>query len=258
MLYSKWKHGDVKTNAKKNREWREISATVSVVGVAQRSDGECRKKASNLQSLVKTKAANIRSESSKTGGGPPPKPLSNQEETITLATLPLESVYGIDGGMDTSESQETITEEVCPEINEDEAVEEVTEEAAVTPVPHSNRFPPPVFNAFVSSDEASESEREEFMECQYKETDTKYEDSSSQTKLAYHQFNQSQLNDLVRDLHLSKQAAELLASRFNEKHLLDSSAKVSFFRKRDQHFLSLYSENKQLVYCNDIPGLLGQ
>ena len=57
-----------------------------------------------LQSLVKTKAANIWSESSKTGGGPPPKPLSNQEETI-LATLPLESVYGIDGGMDTSEGQ---------------------------------------------------------------------------------------------------------------------------------------------------------
>ena len=141
------KHRDVETNAKKDRVWREISAAVSVVGVAQRSDDECCKKASNLQSLVKTKAANIRSESSKTGSGPPPKPLSNQEETI-LATLPLKSVYGIDEGMNTSESQETMTEEVCPEMNEDEAVEEVTEEAAVTPVPHSDRFPPPVFNGF--------------------------------------------------------------------------------------------------------------
>ena len=76
-----------------------------------------------------------------------------------------------------------------------------------------------VFNGFVSSDEANESEREEFMECEYKETDTKSEDSSSETKLAYHQFNQSELNDLVCDLDLSKQAAELLASRLNEKHL---------------------------------------
>ena len=78
------------------------------------------------------------------------------------------------------------------------------------------------------------------MECEYKETDTKSEDSSSETKLAYHQFNQSELNDLVRDLDLSKQAAELLASRLNEKHLLDSSAKVSFFRKRDELFLSFF------------------
>ena len=101
--------------------------------------------------------------------------------------------------------------------------------SAIRPVPHSDRFPPPVFNGFVSSDEANESETEEFMECEYKETDTKSEDSSSETKLAFHQFNQSELNDLVRDLDLSKQTAELLASRLNEKHLLDSSAKVSFF-----------------------------
>ncbi len=100
-ITAKW---DVETNAKKQRIWKEISAAVSAVGVAQRSDDECRKKVNNLQSFVKTKAANIRSESSKTGGGPPPKPLNNQEETI-LATLPFESVYGIDGGIDTSESQ---------------------------------------------------------------------------------------------------------------------------------------------------------
>ena len=107
---------------------------------------------------------------------------------------------------------------------------------AIRPVPHSDRFPPPVFNGFVSSDEASESEREEFMECEYKETDAKSEDSSSETKLAYHQFNQSELNDLVRDLDLSKQAAELLASRLKGKHLLDRSAKVSFSVKEINSF----------------------
>ena len=78
------------------------------------------------------------------------------------------------------------------------------------------------------------------MECEYKETHTKSEDSSSETKLAYHQFNQSELNDLVHDLDLSKQAAELLASRLNEKYLLDSSAKVSFFWKRDKFFLIFF------------------
>ena len=44
--------------------------------------------------------------------------------------------------------------------------------SAIRPVPHSDSFPPPVFNGFVSSDEASESEWKEFMECEYKETDT--------------------------------------------------------------------------------------
>ena len=33
-------------------------------------------------------------------------------------------------------------------------------------------------------------------------------------------FSQSKLNDLVRDLSLSKESAELLASKLNEKHLL--------------------------------------
>ena len=56
------------------------------------------------------------------------------------------------------------------------------------------------------------------------------------------QFNQLELNDLVRDLDLFKQAAEILASRLNEKHVLvlHSSAKVSFYRKRDEFFLSYF------------------
>ena len=71
------------------------------------------------------------------------------------------------------------------------------------------------------------------------------------------QFNQSELNDLVRDLDLSKQAAEILASRLNEKHVLHSSAKVSFYRKRDELFLPYFKE-KQLVYCEKVSGLLGE
>ena len=42
-------------------------------------------------------------------------------------------------------------------------------------------------------------------------------------------FCQMKLNDLVHDLGLSKKAEEILASRLQEKHLLDDSAKVSYF-----------------------------
>jgi len=98
------------------------------------------------------------------------------------------------------------------------------------------------------------------MEWEFKLTDAESEDSSNESKQAApEQFNQLELNDLVRDLDLFKQAAEILASRLNEKHVLHSSAKVSCFRKRDEElFLSFFKEEKQLVYCEDVPGLLSQ
>ena len=57
----------------------------------------------------------------------------------------------------------------------------------------------------------------------------------------------------MRDLDLSKQAAEILASRLNEKHVLHNSAKVSFYRKRGELFLPYFKEKKQLVYCDKVP-----
>ena len=131
--------------------------------------------------------------------------------------------------------------------------------SAIRPVLHTDEFPPPIFNGFISSDDEETESEEKCMECEYKRTDTESEDSSTEVKKATpQQFNQSELNDLVRDLDLSKQAAELLASRLNEKHVLHSSAKVSFFRRRDESFLSFFKEEKQLVYCDNVPGLLSQ
>ena len=60
-------------------------------------------------------------------------------------------------------------------------------------------------------------------------------------------FSQTELHELVCDLGLSKKAAEMLASRLQEKHLLDDSVKVSYFRKRYQSFVTFFSEQKQFV-----------
>ncbi|CAK8690887.1 unnamed protein product [Clavelina lepadiformis] len=69
---------------------------------------------------------------------------------------------------------------------------------AIRPVPHSDRFPPPVFSGFTfSEDEGTESEKEEVMEMEYKRTDTESEHSSGETRVAVQQFNQSELNDLA-------------------------------------------------------------
>ena len=94
---------------------------------------------------------------------------------------------------------------------------------------------------------------------EYKKTDTESEDSITESKKAVpQQFNQSELNDLVRDLDLPKQAAEILASRLNEKHVLQSSAKVLFYRKRDELFTPYFKKEKRLVYCYNVSGLLGE
>ena len=71
-------------------------------------------------------------------------------------------------------------------------------------------------------------------------------------------FNQSELNDLVRDLNLSKHASELLASRFQEKNLLQPGSSVTFYRNREKLFLNYFSLKSSLVYCHDIESLLLQ
>ena len=45
-------------------------------------------------------------------------------------------------------------------------------------------------------------------------------------------FSQSQLNDLVRDLGLSKNSSEILASRLGEHGILDSGTKITVYRDR--------------------------
>ena len=52
-------------------------------------------------------------------------------------------------------------------------------------------------------------------------------------------FSQSELKDLVRDLSLSKESAELLDSRLNEKPLLARDAKATFYQNRNAEFYSI-------------------
>ena len=47
-----------------------------------------------------------------------------------------------------------------------------------------------------------------------------------------HLISQAELDDLVRDLSLSKEKSELLVSKLKEWNLLQSGATVSHFRNR--------------------------
>ena len=120
--------------------------------------------------------------------------------------------------------------------------------SAIRPIPHSDEIPIPVFNAFedVKRDESSSETNE--LDSEYEDIDT----DANEPQL----FTQNELNDLIRDLALSKDSAELLASRLNEKHLLARDAKVSYYRKREESLLRYFSQDGQFVYCTDIKGLI--
>lgn len=71
-------------------------------------------------------------------------------------------------------------------------------------------------------------------------------------------FTQLELNNLVRDLDLSKRHAEILGSRLNEKDFLDQGTSFAWYRHREEEFLPYFAEEDQLVYCKDIVGLMTQ
>ena len=71
----------------------------------------------------------------------------------------------------------------------------------------------------------------------------------------HHRILQSELNDLVRELILSKIQAELLPSHLKGRNLLQQGVKMAY-GKCQQSLSSCFSKNSELVYCNDIERLL--
>ena len=68
-------------------------------------------------------------------------------------------------------------------------------------------------------------------------------------------INQEDLNDLVRDLNLTKSNSELLASRLQQWNLLAPHTKVTFYRQRSQDLTSHFSTDGELCYCNNVSAL---
>ena len=67
-----------------------------------------------------------------------------------------------------------------------------------------------------------------------------------------HLLTQGDLNDLVRDLHLSKNQAELLGSQLKGWNLLDRGTKVCYFRNRQEDLKNFFSQEGDFEYCNYI------
>ena len=70
-----------------------------------------------------------------------------------------------------------------------------------------------------------------------------------------HLISQAELNDLVRDLDLSKRQAELLGSRLQGWNLLSSGTKISVFRSRHEDLTKYFNQAGSLTFCSNINGL---
>jgi hypothetical protein len=122
--------------------------------------------------------------------------------------------------------------------------------SAIRPVPHNNNLPVPKPPCNFT---------ENFEDCDMDidsscKEDSDYEfipESTTEPQL----FSQFELNDLIRDLSLSKDKAELLASRLKEKNLVEKNVKVSLYRKRNFPLTNFFEVDGPMVYCSDVGGL---
>ena len=136
--------------------------------------------------------------------------------------------------------------------------------SAIWPAPHSEKVPVPVFKGLPSlnnKDIGHDMNEEDSCDNELPETEWEQsEECSSETESppVPKPLHQTEQNDLVRDLGLSKKAAEILVSRLQAENLVHRSVKVSYFRKREQPFINFFSEDRHFVYCHDISGLLNE
>lgn len=86
--------------------------------------------------------------------------------------------------------------------------------------------------------------------------DDKTEDPDYVCEAEPHLLSQTELNDLVRDLGLTKEKSELLASRLKQWHLLEEDTYGTVYRKRHESLSVYFEKVDSLCYCKDIDGLM--
>lgn len=123
--------------------------------------------------------------------------------------------------------------------------------SATRPVPHSEAFPVPTCPNVLQEEQIDteigeaiadlSTSDEEFLPLQ--------EDSP-------HLITQLELNDLVRDLNLSKAQAEILGSRLQGWKLLAPDTRISVYRNRQKELSQYFSTEENLSFCNNIDHLM--
>jgi len=117
-------------------------------------------------------------------------------------------------------------------------------DSAIRPVPHLAELPiptPPVSKQLLSSSDESLTDSDE-------DVDESHDTFEACTSNDPHLISQRELNDLVRDLNLSKQQSELLASRLQQWNLVHSIVRISTFRKRNADLMISISLSMKMSF----------
>jgi hypothetical protein len=117
--------------------------------------------------------------------------------------------------------------------------------SAVKPVPHGPDIPiptQPLSQAEISSPSYAEDEDIHF--------------SSDRESKNVQPLDQSELNDLVRDLGFTKEKSELLGSTLKQKNLLAPGTTFYWYRNHEEEIKKFFIREGELVYCCNIPGLI--
>ena len=126
-------------------------------------------------------------------------------------------------------------------------------DSAIRPVTLSEELPIPVFEGLPQLKSALSSEND----LSSTENETTIADNDFPSSLLPPQlFSQNELNDLAKDLNLSKESSELLASRLKEKNLLQPGTFITYYRNRQDEFLPYFTQEKDIVFCDNVEGVL--
>ena len=123
--------------------------------------------------------------------------------------------------------------------------------SAIRPVAYCDEIPIPIYKESNPDEEITDKSDKEML-------DNEHQDKDYAEELISEKFSQNGLNDLVRDLALSKESSELLASRLAEKNLLHRDVRITVYRNRHNKLLQYFSKHDEFAFCNNIESLLNE
>jgi len=127
--------------------------------------------------------------------------------------------------------------------------------SAIRPVRHGDGIPVPEpsdnFAVYSDDDDNVSSNSEELQPSASRDADYLPSTDSSN-----HKITEGELSDLIRDLELPNNKAELLASNLQQWNLLHHPVKLTTFRTRNKKFEQFFKTAVYFNYCKYIDGLM--
>ena len=117
--------------------------------------------------------------------------------------------------------------------------------SSIAPIPHCSKYPVPVPTG---PDEVQDDSSDEIEQMDA-------EDMDYQPKVPEktpHFPNQKEVNDLIRDMGLTKSNAELFISRMKQWNLVKEEVRVTSQRSRHEPFSDFYTLRDGLCFCHDV------